>query len=165
MALQMTGEVEIAAEIDQVWAALNDKDVLGQCIPGCREIDWISDGVLSAVVVVKLGPVRATFTGTVTISEREAPVRYRISGEGNGGIAGAAQGGALVHLSATDNGTLLRYEVEARIAGKIAQLGQRLIEGTAKKNADEFFTKFAALMQQPALDRVSAGEIQHVANH
>jgi len=147
MALQMTGEVQIAADITQVWVALNDKDVLGQCIPGCREIDWVSEDVLSAVVVAKLGPVRATFSGKVTISDRQEPVRYRISGEGNGGIAGAAQGGALVHLSASDTGTLLRYEVEAKVAGKIAQLGQRLIEGTAKKNADEFFTKFAALMQ------------------
>lgn len=151
MALQMTGEVEIDAAIAQVWEALNDKDVLGQCIPGCREIDWISEDTLRAVVVAKLGPIRATFTGMVKISDREEPVRYRISGEGNGGVAGAARGGALVHLSPTARGTRLSYAVDASVAGKIAQLGQRLIEGTAKKNADEFFAKFADLMNVAAV--------------
>ncbi|MBA4790461.1 MAG: carbon monoxide dehydrogenase subunit G [Pseudomonadota bacterium] len=147
MALQMSGEYQLTAPRERVYEALNDEAVLKQCIPGCEEIERLSDDTLRAVVVAKVGPVKARFKGKVTLSDLTPPERYRITGEGDGGIAGFAKGGALVTLTERDGGTHLLYEVEVQIGGKLAQLGQRLVAGTAKKNADEFFDNFVRLLE------------------
>jgi uncharacterized protein len=158
MPLEMQGEYQIDAPRERIYAALNDEAVLRQCIPGCEEIERISDDQLRATVTAKIGPVKARFKGVVTLSDREPPTRYRITGEGEGGIAGFAKGGALVTLNERDNGTQLIYQAEATVGGKIAQLGQRLIAGTAKKNADEFFANLARFFSQsrPELQQAEA---------
>ncbi len=143
MAMVMNGEVQLQAPRDVVWARLNDPDVLKACIPGCEELERAEDNSFRAVAKMKVGPVSARFKGRVTLSDLDPPNGYRISGEGEGGIAGFAKGGATVGLSVSEGGTLLSYHVEAQIGGKIAQLGQRLISGTAKKLADEFFANFS----------------------
>ena len=144
MAMTMTGEVQLAAPRQTVWQKLNDPDVLKACIPGCEQLDKTSDTEFQAVAVTKIGPVKARWKGKVRLSDIDPPNGYRISGEGEGGVAGFAKGGADVKLTDKDGGTLLGYNVEAQIGGKLAQLGQRLINGAAKKMADEFFQKFAA---------------------
>lgn len=142
MAMMMTGEIQIAAPREVVWARLNDPSVLKACIPGCEELERTEDQGFRAVAKIKVGPVSARFKGKVTLSDLDPPIGYTISGEGEGGIAGFAKGGAKVCLIEKDGGTLLSYNVEAQIGGKLAQLGQRLINGTAKKLADEFFSNF-----------------------
>jgi carbon monoxide dehydrogenase subunit G len=144
MAMTMSGEYQIAAPRDVVWVKLNDPDVLKACIPGCESLEKISDTEFQAVAVTKIGPVKAKFKGKVRLSDLDPPNGYRISGEGDGGIAGFAKGGATVGLAEKDGGTLLTYNVEAQIGGKLAQIGQRLVNGAAKKMADDFFEKFAA---------------------
>jgi uncharacterized protein len=143
MALTMTGEVELPAPQHVVWAKLNDADVLKASIPGCESLEKLSDTEFQAVAKIKIGPVSATFKGRVELSEIDAPNGYTISGEGQGGIAGFAKGGAKVHLSPSETGTRMTYEVEAHVGGKIAQLGARLIDGVAKRMADQFFERFA----------------------
>ena len=144
--MQMTGSCRIPAPRDRVWAALNDADVLKGCIPGCESIEKLSDTRFDAVVIAKVGPVKATFTGRVTLSDLDSPNGYTISGEGTGGAAGFAKGGARVRLAEDDGGTLLSYEVEAMVGGKLAQVGSRLVDGTARKFADDFFARFAEAM-------------------
>lgn len=144
MALTMSGEVQIPAPREKVYAALNNPDILRQCVPGCESLEKLSDTEFQAVSVMKIGPVKAKWGGKVTLSDLDPPNGYKISGEGQGGVAGFAKGGASVHLSDHEGGTLLKYDVEAQIGGKLAQLGQRLIAGAAKKMADDFFVKFAA---------------------
>jgi hypothetical protein len=139
MAMTMTGEIQLAAPRDKVWEKLNDPDVLKACIPGCEELEKTDDQGFRAVAKMKVGPVSARFRGKVTLSDLDPPNGYKISGEGEGGVAGFAKGGAKVDLVERDGGTLLSYHVDAQIGGKLAQLGQRLINGTAKKMADEFF--------------------------
>ncbi len=147
MAMKMSGEVTLPASRDVVWAKLNDPEALKACIPGCEELVKDDDTHFSAVAKIKLGPVKATFRGKVELSELDPPNGYVISGEGEGGIAGFAKGGAKVTLTdAEGGGTLLSYEVDAQVGGKIMQLGSRLIDSVAKKYADEFFAKFAALV-------------------
>jgi carbon monoxide dehydrogenase subunit G len=146
MAMTMTGEVELPAPRESVWAKLNDPEVLKVCIPGCESLEKLSDTEFQAVATNKIGPVKARFKGKVRLSDLDPPNGYRISGEGDGGMAGFAKGGATVTLQAKDGGTLLVYNVEAQIGGKLAQLGQRLINGAAKKMADQFFENFAALV-------------------
>ena len=146
--MDMTGEQRIAASQQAVWAALNDADVLKQCIPGCESLEKLSDTEMAAKVKLQIGPVRANFAGKVTLSDLDPPNSYRISGEGEGGVAGFAKGGAKVSLADKDGGTLLTYDVEAQIGGKLAQLGQRLINSAAKKTADDFFLKFAQAVAQ-----------------
>ena len=143
MAMTMTGEIPLEAKREVVWAKLNDPAVLKACIPGCEELNVIGENQFEAVAVNKIGPVKAKFKGKVTLSDLDPPNGYRISGQGDGGVAGFAKGGAEVKLSDRDEGTLLTYNVEAQIGGKLAQLGQRLINGTAKKLADDFFVRFA----------------------
>jgi len=143
MAMTMNGEVELPASREVVWAKLNDPDVLKACIPGCEELEKTDEQNFRAVAKVKVGPVSARFKGKVTLSDLDPPNGYKISGEGEGGIAGFAKGSATVGLAEKDGGTLLSYNVEAQIGGKLAQLGQRLISGTAKKLADQFFSNFA----------------------
>jgi carbon monoxide dehydrogenase subunit G len=147
MAMTMAGEQLLAAPQEKVWAALNDTDVLKACIPGCETLDRLSATEFTAVATNKIGPVKARFKGKVHLTDLDPPNGYKISGEGDGGIAGFAKGGAVVVLTPKDGGTLLTYNVEAQIGGKLAQLGQRLINGVAKKLADDFFVKFAAAVK------------------
>lgn len=144
MALEMHGDYELPVSRERVWAALNDPEMLKRCIPGCEELEKLSDTEFRAVAVAKVGPVKARFKGNVTLTDLNPPEGYRISGQGDGGIAGFAKGGAAVRLEPTEaGGTNLHYEAEAQIGGKLAQIGQRLVAGTAKKIADEFFANFA----------------------
>jgi uncharacterized protein len=144
--MDMTGEERIAASREAVWAALNDVDVLRQCIPGCESLQKLSDTDMVAKVKLQVGPVRATFQGNVKLSDLDPPNGYRISGEGQGGVAGYAKGGAIVRLAEDGAGTLLTYEAKADVGGKLAQLGGRLIDSTAKKLAGEFFQKFVVVV-------------------
>jgi len=147
MAMTMSGEQQLTAPREQVWAALNDPEVLKACIPGCESLEKLSDNEFAAVATNRIGPVKARFKGKVRLTDLDPPNSYKISGEGDGGIAGFAKGGATVVLTDKDGGTLLSYNVEAQIGGKLAQLGQRLVNGAAKKLADDFFTKFAAAVK------------------
>lgn len=144
--MDMTGEERIAASREAVWAALNDVTVLKQCIPGCESLEKVSDTDMTARVKLQVGPVRATFSGKVTLSDLDPPNGYRISGEGQGGVAGYAKGGAVVRLLPDGGGTLLKYDAKADVGGKLAQLGGRLIDSTARKLAGEFFQKFGAIV-------------------
>ena len=141
--MEMTGSHIIPASREKVWEALNDADVLRACIPGCKELEKKSDTELAATVVAKVGPVKATFKGEVTLENLDPPNSYSIVGEGKGGIAGFAKGGANVRLSDVDGGTQLDYDVDAKVGGKLAALGSRLIDSTAKKLAGDFFTNFS----------------------
>ena len=145
--MQMSDSQRIPASKEKVWEALNDPEILRQCIPGCQALDMSSPTEMTATVVFKVGPVKATFGGKVTLSDLDPPNSYRISGEGSGGVAGFAKGGATVKLSAeSPDVTLLSYEVDAQIGGKLAQLGGRLIDSTAKKLAAEFFATFGEVV-------------------
>lgn len=141
--MDMNGSYDIAAPREAVWTALNDVDVLKSCIPGCESITKHSDTELEATVSAKVGPVKAKFTGAVTLSDIDPPNGYTISGEGKGGAAGFAKGGAKVSLVENGTSTTLSYEVSANVGGKLAQIGSRLIDSTAKKMADQFFSKFS----------------------
>ena len=145
MAMTMTGEVTLPAERPKIWALLNDPEMLKSAIPGCQSLEKTGENGFAAVVKVKIGPVSATFKGKVELSDIVPLVGYTIKGEGEGGIAGFAKGGAKVSLADATVGTLLRYDVDATVGGKIAQLGSRLIDGVAKNMADKFFTNFVAL--------------------
>ncbi|MCF3639208.1 carbon monoxide dehydrogenase subunit G [Rhizobium sp. TRM95111] len=142
--MDMVGEERIKAPRDIVWAALNDPDVLRDCIPGCQSLTMKSPTELEAVVKIKIGPVSATFTGEVTLSNLNPPESYTIAGEGKGGIAGFAKGGADVKLTPDGDETILSYDVKAQIGGKLAQLGSRLIDSTSKKLAAQFFADLGA---------------------
>ncbi|WP_119165412.1 SRPBCC family protein [Algihabitans albus] len=142
--MQMTGEYRIEAPREAVWAALNDPEVLKASIPGCEELQQTAPDAFEAKVRAKVGPVSARFAGAVSLSDIVPPESYTISGEGKGGAAGFASGGAKVRLEEiADGATQLHYEVDAKVGGKLAQLGSRLIDSTAKKMADQFFTTFA----------------------
>jgi uncharacterized protein len=144
--MEMTGEYKIPAPRQKVWEALNDPEILKACIPGCQELNKESDTELTATVKSKVGPVSATFKGKVTLSDIDAPNGYKISGEGTGGVAGFAKGGAEVKLVDDGDGTVLTYQATGQVGGKLAQIGSRLIDSTAKKMANEFFGKFAELV-------------------
>ncbi len=150
--MDMTGKRLIAASRPKVWAALNDPNTLKECIPGCENIEMISDTEMKASAAIKLGPVAAKFSGKLNLSDIDPPAGYKISGEGQGGAAGFAKGGAEVRLSEQGGGTLLSYTVQAQVGGKIAQLGGRLIDATAKSMADQFFKKFAAQLETSPTD-------------
>ena len=143
MAMTMNGDFVLPADKATVWAKLNDPDVLRVCIPGCQSLQRTGDNGFAATAKIKVGPVSATFKGKVTLQDIDAPNGYKIVGEGEGGVAGFAKGGAAVKLEDVEGGTKLSYDVEAQIGGKLAQLGGRLINGVAKKMADEFFANFA----------------------
>jgi carbon monoxide dehydrogenase subunit G len=142
--MDMTGERRIAAPRSRVWDALNDVVVLKASIPGCETLEKQADNAMRATAAVKIGPISARFTGNVQLSELDPPNGYTISGEGQGGVAGFAKGGAKVRLADDGGGTLLSYEVHAQVGGKIAQLGARLIDASAKQMADAFFDRFSA---------------------
>ncbi len=139
--MDMSGTQKIEASRETVYAALNDTEVLKQCIPGCQTIEKVGDDELKAVVKLKIGPMKVSFSGKVTLSDLDPPNGYTISGEGSGGVAGHAKGSAKVSLVADGEATDLNYTVKADIGGKIAQLGARLIDGTAKKLAADFFSR------------------------
>ncbi|MFK8035042.1 MAG: carbon monoxide dehydrogenase subunit G [Hyphomicrobiales bacterium] len=141
--MDMSGEYRIPAPREKVWAALNDPEILKECIPGCESLEMTSDTEMSAVVTTKVGPVKAKFKGSVTLSDINPPENYKISGEGKGGVAGFAKGGAEVKLTEDGSETILNYTAKAQVGGKLAQLGGRLIESTAKRMAGEFFGSFS----------------------
>ena len=144
--MELKDEIIINASQAVVYAALNDPEILKQCIPGCEELIKHSNTELEAKVVLKIGPVKAKFSGNVTLSPDAPPERFSLAGTGNGGAAGYVKGGAVVELEQHQDGTLLRYTATADIGGKLAQLGSRLIQGTAKKLAAKFFKSFADLV-------------------
>ncbi|SDX18136.1 CoxG family protein [Celeribacter indicus] len=141
--MDLQGEYRIPAPREKVWAMLNDPEVLRDCIPGCQELEGSAEEGFAATVKLKIGPVGATFKGAVTLSNLNPPESYTITGEGKGGVAGFATGGADVHLTEDGDDTILRYEVNAKVGGKLAQLGSRLIKSTSDKLAGEFFGCFA----------------------
>jgi len=144
--MDMNGSQRIEASRDVVYAALNDVDILRQCIPGCESVEKTSDTEMTAKVTLKIGPVKASFSGKVTLSDLDPPNGYTITGEGSGGAAGFAKGGAAVKLEADGEATVLHYTVNAQIGGKLAQLGGRLIDATSKKLAGDFFEKFSEIV-------------------
>lgn len=148
--MDLSGEYRIPAPREAVWKALNDADVLKGCIPGCESVEKTSDTEFNAKVRAKVGPVSAAFSGKVTLSDLDPPNGYKISGEGQGGVAGFARGGADVRLKPdeTGTGTILTYTVQANVGGKIAQIGSRLIEGTARSMAEQFFGKLSEIVTQ-----------------
>jgi uncharacterized protein len=148
MAMNMSGEFVLPADKATVWARLNDAETLKASIPGCESLEKLSDTDFQAVVKVKIGPVSARFNGKVHLTDIKAPDSYRIAGEGEGGVAGFAKGGASIRLADAGGGsTRLSYDVDAQVGGKIAQLGARLIDGSARKLAAEFFANFAKALQ------------------
>ena len=147
--MQMQGQRSIAASRAEVWQALNSPEVLKACISGCEELTKTSDTSFEAAVTQKVGPVKARFTGLVLLSDIVEGESYTITGEGKGGAAGFAKGGAKVRLEDVGEGTLLTYEAEAKVGGKLAQLGSRLIDGFAKKMADDFFNRFQDAVEAP----------------
>lgn len=157
--MQMTGEQRIEAPVEVVWAALNDPDVLRACIPGCQSLEVVGENRFRAAATVKVGPISARFGGEVQLSELDPPNGYRISGEGSGGAAGSARGGAKVSLAREGAGTLLSYEVEADVQGRLASLGGKLIDVTAKQLAGVFFTRFAKEVASRDFSRVAVAPV------
>lgn len=149
--MELKNTQRIQAPRGVVWEALNDEDVLRRCIPGCESIERLSPTELTAKVVLKVGPVKATFAARVTLEDLDPPSGCRIVGEGSGGVAGQARGSAVVRLTGQEDGaTVLDYDVRADISGKLAQLGSRLIDATARKLAAEFFTAFGTVLAPAA---------------
>jgi carbon monoxide dehydrogenase subunit G len=170
--MDMTGERRIPAPRARVWDALNDTDVLKASIPGCESLEKLEDNQLKATASVKIGPIAARFTGKVQLLDLDPPNSYRIEGEGQGGVAGFAKGGAVVRLADDGADTLLTYDVKAQVGGKIAQLGARLIDASAKQMADAFFNNFSRIVTeaepQPVVDTTAdllapAAPAHHVA--
>lgn len=153
--MDMTGERRIPAPRSVVWDALNNTDVLKASIPGCESLEKLEDDQMKATASVKVGPISARFSGKVQLTDIDAPNGYRISGEGQGGVAGFAKGGANVALSDDGADTLLKYQVNAQVGGKLAQLGGRLIDATAKQMADAFFDRFSKQVQAMAPAQVA----------
>lgn len=141
--MKMSGEYEIPASREIVWNALNDPDVLRDCIPGCESLEKTGDNAFEAIVTVKIGPVKSKFKGQVVLANLNPPESYELTGSGSGGAAGGAKGGAKVNLAENGAGTTLTYEADAQVTGKLAQLGQRMIDPVAKKLANQFFTAFS----------------------
>ncbi len=160
--MEMSGEHRIPAPRQKVWDAINDAETLKKSIPGCQELEKLSDTEMKAKVLAKVGPVKATFTGHVTLSDIVEPESCRISGEGKGGVAGFAKGGADVSLEEDGHDTILRYEVKAQVGGKLAQLGARLIDATAKQMADQFFTAFVEEVSKESLLERAEHAVEHV---
>ena len=141
--MKMNGEFRVPTDRETVWRALNDPEVLKDCLPGCQEIEKTSDTEMTATLVIKVGPVKATFVGGVTLSDLDPPNGYTISGQGQGGAAGFASGEAKVRLVADGGETVVQYDVDAKVGGKLAQIGSRLIDSTAKKLSKQFFDSLA----------------------
>ena len=141
--MKMNGEFRVPTDRETVWRALNDPEVLKECLPGCQEIEKTSDTEMTATLTLKVGPVKATFAGGVTLSDLDPPNSYTLSGQGQGGAAGFASGEAKVRLAEDGGGTVVHYDVDAKVGGKLAQIGSRLIDSTAKKLAKQFFDSLA----------------------
>lgn len=156
--MDMTGEQKIAAPRQAVWEALNDPEVLKACIPGCQSLEKLSDTEMKATVTLAIGPVKASFNGAVTLSDIDAPNSYVIAGQGSGGAAGFAKGSAKVSLADDGDGTLMTYVVKADVGGKLAQLGGRLIDATAKKLSGDFFRKFGEIVGPPPPEEAAGAE-------
>ena len=158
--MDMTGERRIPAPRQTVWEALNDPEVLKVSIPGCESLEKLGDDRMQATAAIKVGPISARFSGKVQLTDIDPPNGYRISGEGQGGVAGFAKGGANVALADDGADTLLSYHVNAQVGGKLAQLGGRLIDATAKQMADAFFDRFSQQVQAmaPAVAEEQAGQ-------
>ena len=150
--MEFQGRYQVPAAPELVWAGLNDPEILKACIPGCEEISKTSPTDFLATATLKIGPVKARFKGKVALSELDPPTRCVLSGEGQGGMAGFAKGSAEVHLSPEGGGTALSYTAHASVGGKLAQIGQRLIDGAAKQIADDFFGRFAAVLSAAAAE-------------
>lgn len=148
--MRLNGEQRIAASREEVWRAINDPDVLRECIPGCSSLERESEDRFKAIVEIKVGPIGARMNGAVTLSELDPPNSYRITGEGRGGTAGFARGSADVALSDDQGSTLLTYSVDAQVGGRLAQLGGRVIDATAKQLAGKFFREFSRAVEAPA---------------
>lgn len=166
--MHMSGEQRIAAPRQRVWEALNDPEVLRQCIPGCQTLERDGENRFAAVAEVKIGPIGARFKGGVELSALDAPNGYTITGQGSGGIAGSARGGARVRLSDDGAGTVVSYDVDAEVGGRMAQLGGPIIDATAKQLAGKFFAKFGEVVSAgeaapPAAPVAAAGEAPVVA--
>src|SRR3954471_15135246 len=155
--MEMQGERRIPAPRQVVWERLNDPETLKQCIPGCESVDKGSDTEFTAKGKAKVGPVSASFTGKVTLSDLDPPAGYTISGEGTGGVAGFAKGSAKVALEEEGGETVMRYGVQAQVGGKLAQIGSRLVDGTARKLADQFFDRFAAAVNSESAAAAEPG--------
>lgn len=147
--MDINGEFEIPASRQQVWEALNDPDVLAQCIPGCESIERTSDTEMLAKMKAKIGPVKARFESHIVLSNLNPPNSYTLSGEGKGGPAGFGKGSADVTLTENEGNTTLRYTAALQVGGKLAQVGSRLVGGAARKIADDFFTRFVEVVSQP----------------
>ena len=163
--MNLTGEYRIPALRQEVWEALNNPEILEQCIDGCQELSKDSDTQFSAKVTAKVGPVKAKFSGKVTLSELDPPNGYKISGEGQGGVGGFAKGGATVKLDEDGGDTVLSYTANAEVGGKLASVGSRLVEGVAKKQADDFFGKFSQIVggtNEKVGDQASASKTESV---
>ncbi|MFT5511390.1 MAG: carbon monoxide dehydrogenase subunit G [Hyphomicrobiaceae bacterium] len=161
--MKMNGTRLLPAPQQQVWEKLNDVETLKRCIPGCQTLEQVGDNQLKATVGLKIGPVNAKFNGQVELTDMNPPDSYRISGSGKGGPAGSASGGANIRLEPAEGGTLLTYDVDAKVAGKIAQLGARLIDGTAASLAEKFFDNFAAELEPAVSENQGVGEAMQAA--
>jgi len=149
--LQQTGEYHIGADRDTVWKALNDPDLLGECIAGCQSVEKIDDEHFDITVKARIGPVSATFRASLELSDIEPPISYVINGNAKGGAAGFAKGSARVTLDEEGGKTVLRYGVDANVGGKLAQIGSRLVDGASRKMADDFFTEFSLRLDPDAV--------------
>src|SRR5689334_6746985 len=149
--MEMTGEFRIPAPRQRVWEGLNDPEILKDAIPGCQTIEKLSDTEFTAKVLAQVGPVKANFSGKVTLSDLDPPQAYTIAGEGSGGVAGFAKGSAKVNLAEDGGATVLNYAVQAHVGGKLAQIGSRLIDSVARKMAENFFSRFVSAIapEQP----------------
>ncbi len=154
--MEMTGEHRLPAPRQQVWEALNDAEVLAACIPNCQGVEKISDTEFKATVSLKVGPVRAKFGGKITLSDLDPPASFSINGEGQGGAAGFAKGGAQVTLDEEEDATVLRYQAQASVGGKLAQIGSRLVDTAAKQIAGQFFSAFVAHMEAATAESAEA---------
>jgi carbon monoxide dehydrogenase subunit G len=158
--MEMSGQKLIPESRETVWKALNDPEILRSCIPGCQSLEKTSDTEMVATAAIKVGPVSAKFGGSISLSELNAPISYRITGEGQGGVAGFAKGAAFIKLDEVEGGTMLTYSVDAQVGGKLAQLGGRLIDATARRLSEAFFEKFASeIRRQYHGDGVAAGVV------
>ena len=156
--MEQNGEYRIAASRETVWQALNDPAVLGECIEGCQSIEKVDDEHFNISVKAKIGPVSATFNAELELADLNPPTSYVISGNAKGGAAGFAKGGAEVELVEEDDATLLRYAVKANVGGKLAQVGSRLVDGAARKMADDFFAAFSTRLDPGASATAPAEE-------
>ena len=162
--MDMQGSRQLAVTQQQAWDALNDPSVLKTCIPGCDKVEATGDNQYAIAMALKIGPVSAKFSGKITLSDINPPASYKLSFDGQGGVAGFGKGSAEVTLTPNDQGCDLSYTVHASVGGKIAQLGQRLIDGAAKSMAEDFFKRFDAEMQRQYPESYAAkmvmGEIE-----